>query len=95
MCRLERERALTLQEITAALTRFDGLWSGIIAVSHFEAVKLRAKRLLRVYPLRAADSLQLGAALAAASDQPPGWDFVCLDDCLRDAALREGFNILP
>jgi predicted nucleic acid-binding protein len=58
-------------------------------------VRDAALRLVRAYPLRASDSLQLGAALAWCEGVPAGRCFVSLDDRLRDAALREGFTVLP
>lgn len=64
-------------------------------ISLVEAVKPRAKRLLGLHTLKAADALQLGAALAATYDNPVGWEFVCLDQGLRKAAGREGFVIVP
>jgi hypothetical protein len=47
------------------------------------------------HPLRAADALQLAAALVWCDEAPQGTAFVCLDDRLRDAARREGFAVLP
>ncbi|MGB2827951.1 MAG: hypothetical protein WBC50_07130, partial [Dehalococcoidales bacterium] len=54
-----------------------------------------AGRLLRLHPLRAADSLQLAAALIWAEKNPKGHHFVCLDNTLREAARNEGFTLLP
>ncbi|MBA2251932.1 MAG: hypothetical protein H0W13_04380, partial [Nitrospirales bacterium] len=48
-----------------------------------------------LHPLRAADSLQLAAALVWANRQAVGHHFVCLDQRLREAAHREGFVLLP
>jgi hypothetical protein len=45
--------------------------------------------------LRAADALQLAAALIWCEEQPAGEVFVCLDDRLREAARREGFTLVP
>ena len=59
-----------------------------------ERVPLRATRLLRVQPLRAADSLQLASAIVAAEDQPQSHEFVTLDERLALAAQREGFTVL-
>ena len=59
------------------------------------ALRERAGRLLRRHPLRAADALQLAAALAWTEHAPGGERFVCLDDRLRVAATREGFAISP
>ena len=60
-----------------------------------EAVRLRAERLLMVHPLRAADGLQLAAALVWAEESPQGLEVVCLDGRLREAASKEGFTVLP
>jgi predicted nucleic acid-binding protein len=54
-----------------------------------------AERLLRTYPLRAADAFQLSAALRTASGAPEPVPFVCLDDRLCDAARGEGFIVEP
>ncbi len=67
-------------------------WSTIEAI---EQVRSRALRLVRTHPLRAADALQLAAALVACDERPETLPFVCLDDRLRDAARREGFPVLP
>ena len=49
-------------------------------------------RLLRAHALRAADGLQLAAALVASEHQPGAWQFICLDNRLATAAEREGFT---
>lgn len=54
-----------------------------------------ARRLLRTHPLRAADALQLAAALIAAEEEPETLGFVCLDERLTHAAQREGFTVTP
>lgn len=95
LARLEREKALSTKALREACDGLDQLWASVAAVSLVEGVKLRAKRLLRLHPLRAADACQLGAALLSAHDDPSAWSFVCLDHGLRDAAGREGFTVLP
>jgi hypothetical protein len=45
--------------------------------------------------LRAADSLQLAAALLWTRGRPAGHDLVCLDERLREVAVSEGFAVLP
>jgi hypothetical protein len=57
-------------------------------------VRRTAERLLRTHPLRAADSLQLAAALIAADHDPSNLEIVCLDARLTSAARREGFAVL-
>lgn len=58
-------------------------------------VRSRALRLLNTHALRAADAIQLSAALIFCEEHPEFLSFVCLDDRLRDAARREGFPVLP
>ena len=58
-------------------------------------MKPRALRLLETHPLRAADALQLGAALYVAEEDPAGLEIVTLDSRLAEAARREGFRVLP
>ena len=58
-------------------------------------VREAAGRVLLLHPLRAADALQLGAALVWADGRGTGHEFVCLDPRLREAAQREGFLLLP
>ena len=76
----------------AMLALLTAAWSEIHAVS---SVRDRALRLLASHKLRAADALQLAAALVGVSDRPAAHEFVCLDERLRDAAGREGFKVLP
>jgi hypothetical protein len=52
-----------------------------------------AERLLKVHPLRAADSLQLAAAILAADHEPDRLELVCLDEKLGQAAIKEGFRL--
>jgi Predicted nucleic acid-binding protein, contains PIN domain len=82
----------TLQE---ALGRFDEIGRARGQVSPDEPVRRRAIRLLAVHGLRAADALQLAAALFWCEESPEGQQFVCLDDRLRDAARAEGFDVRP
>lgn len=95
LMRLAREGALAPAELQDAIVRVDEFWQGVHVVSLVEAVKQRARRLLGVHPLKAADSLQLAAALTAAYDDPRGQQIVCLDHTLSEAARREGFAVLP
>jgi predicted nucleic acid-binding protein len=94
LSRLEREKVPS-SIIEAALDRLSSLreeWSEIGAGTR---VRETARRLLRVHALRAADSLQLAAALVLADGDPASVAIVCLDDRLRDAARREGFPCFP
>lgn len=74
------------------LRRLAGLWT---EVHPTQIVRDTAERLLTVHSLRAADALQLAAALVWVGRNPAGQHFVCLDHNLRAAARREGFILLP
>ena len=95
LCRLERDGDLDPDGFQRAVERLDELVQAVDTVNAFDAVKVRARRLLRTHVLRAADALQLGAALICTSDDPSRCPFVCLDDRLAAAARREGFAVLP
>lgn len=66
------------------------IWSEILPG---ENVRKAALRMLMLHPLRAAEALQLAAALVWTSGAPDGCDFVCLDRRLNEAARKEGFRI--
>lgn len=76
----------------AALAELMASWTEITSLT---AVRERALRLVATHALRAADAMQLAAALVAVSDRPAGHEFVCADARLREAAAREGFEVLP
>lgn len=94
IARLERDGDLTSDATLAALERLDALAEGWNEVQPVEAARRAARRLLRVHRLRAADALQLGAAVVAAEGHPASLEVVTLDDRLVDAARREGFVVL-
>lgn len=94
LARLEREEKLDAVSIAKAarrLKQMQRLWQ---EVQPLETLRDIATRLLRVHPLRAADSLQLAAAIIASEHRPSTMDFVCLDIRLALAAQREGFNVI-
>lgn len=64
-------------------------------VTDVERVKGIALRLLRVHTLRAADALQLAAALVWADGVPNGLVLHTYDRRLAAAAEREGFEVRP
>jgi predicted nucleic acid-binding protein len=92
--RLERDGLLRRPSANAArarLDRFAGTWQ---EVQPSDTLRDVARRILRVHDLRAADSLQLAAGLAAAEGRPATLSFVCLDERLGAAVEREGFPLL-
>ena len=66
-------------------------WSEVTAV---EMVRRHAERVVETHPLRAADALQIAAALVAAEEDPGSLPFVTFDRNLAAAAEREGFRVL-
>jgi hypothetical protein len=93
LSRRERENKLSAREVTDALERLDALARHWHRIEPVDAVLETARRLLRVHPLRAADSLQLAAAFLASEGRPSTLELVCLDDRLVTAAQREGFPV--
>jgi predicted nucleic acid-binding protein len=94
LARRERENLLTAGDVSRALVLAHELTDGWHQVMPSDAVRRTAERLLRVHLLRAADSLQLAAALIAADHDPSTLEIVSLDARLNSAARREGFAIL-
>jgi hypothetical protein len=92
LARLEREQVLSHRDVSMAQARLRGLAEAWHEVQPRERVRSRAERLLRVHPLRAADALQLAAAIEAAGEA--GTEFVCLDRRLAEAASREGLLVI-
>ena len=94
LARVERDAKLDGAGMTAAVDRLDGLIRAWQEIQPADRVRQTATRLLRVHVLRAADALQLGAAIAAAEDRPASLEIVTLDDRLAKAARREGFKVV-
>ena len=94
LARREREGGLSADDVTAAQTALRELAESWHEIVPADAVRRAAERLLRTHPLRAADSLQLAAALIASDHDPATLDLVCLDERLSAAARREGFTVL-
>src|SRR5438270_4265167 len=84
--RLEREKSLTADEVSGALSKARQLVDGWHEIVPSDAVRRTAEGLLGAHPLRAADSLQLAAALVAADHDPSTLEMVCLDARLTSAA---------
>lgn len=91
--RLVRDGELVAADALVAEARSAEFAAASHTIADVEAVKTLAQRLLRVHPLRAADGMQLSAALVWAGGQPKGHTLHTLDHGLRDAALREGFDV--
>ncbi len=93
--RSSREGRLDAGSLEAAMGRLAALVEDMDTVVPTDIVREKAGRLLAVHPIRAADALQLAAALVWCRDRTQGEGFACLDGRLRLAARLEGFRIVP
>ena len=94
IARLERDGALTASGVRNALERLEAARPSWAEVPAIDDVRDHAIRLLRVHALRAADSMQIAAALVACNVVPRGVAFVTLDSRQGVAAEREGFSVV-
>ena len=95
MARREREGLLQSNEVSEMLAWLDAMAERWYEVQPDGRIRQLARRLLRVHTLRAADALQLAAAIAVAEDDPSRVGFVSFDSRLKLAASREGFVLPP
>jgi len=73
------------------LERLSAQW---VEIQPSEEARQVAERLLKLHPLRAADSLQLSSALIWCNHHSRGKPFICDDTKLIEAAEKEGFNVV-
>ncbi|MDO9558191.1 MAG: type II toxin-antitoxin system VapC family toxin [Syntrophales bacterium] len=95
LSRSQREGKITDSEEDQALEiirQMSEAWSEVLPG---EKIRSIAARLLMTHPLRAADALQLAAAIIWADESETACRFICLDKRLRYAARKEGFSVLP
>jgi len=93
LMRLAREGSLADDDVRDAERRLHELRNGWDEVLPGEACRRTAERMLRVHALRAADALQLAAALIAADHDPSRLEVVSLDQRLIEAGRKEGFAL--
>ncbi len=93
--RRHRDKGLSDASLRQAKRRLESLRDAWNEIRDVDLVGRRAERLLGVHAIRAADALQLAAALVGCDERPEEMPFVCLDERLGAAAEREGFRILP
>jgi predicted nucleic acid-binding protein len=92
--RKERAAEITPEAVRLALLRVRRLAVRWTEIHSLDLARARAEQLLAVHPLRAADALQLAAALLLADGDPAGIGFVVVDDRLARAAAAEGFQVI-
>jgi len=94
IARLHRLGSLKDAEKQGALSRLDLLSRGWREVLPGDHVRDLARKLLDAHELRAADSLQLAAALTWCQQRPARRDFICADQRLSKAAAAVGFAVI-
>jgi predicted nucleic acid-binding protein len=94
VARLERDALLDRKGAGLAFDRLSQLAHGWHEIEPSEIIRENAARFLRVHSLRAADALQLAAAILAAERRPSSLEVVTLDERLADAARKESFDVI-
>lgn len=95
LARVLREGRIREKDFQALKMRVAEFASDADEIGTSPDLRETAYRVLSTHSLRAADALQLAAALVWAEHRPSQRGFVCLDQRLRDAARIEGFRVLP
>ena len=88
-----RRHEITPKEFAQAKLQAEGLARLWDVIEPSAKVALDARVLLELYPLRAADALQLAAALQWCESKPSGKVFLTFDQRLREAAGLAGFAL--
>lgn len=92
--RRRRAEPTAARRLATARREVLNAWEHWSEVTALEIVRRQAERIVETHPLRAADALQLGAALVAAEESPATLEFVTLDRKLAVAAELEGFRVI-
>ena len=94
LSRRRREEPAAARRLLAARRDLLDAWEEWSEVTAVELVRRHAEHLVESHALRAADALQLGAALVAADERRDSLEIVTFDARQAVAAEREGFRIL-
>lgn len=94
VCRLRRGQEISDHEKQGAVARLRLLSRAWREVLPDDEVRDLAAQALDKYSLRAADSMQLAAALVWCEQRPPRRNFICGDKRLALAASAVGFSVL-
>lgn len=94
LLRKRRQDQITAVDLRESRRRLGELSRAWTEVQSLDRVVARSFRVIDLHDLRAADALQLAAALIACGDKPRRLPFVSLDQRLCAAAEREGFQVI-
>lgn len=92
LARLEREKIIVAKQRTAAEKRISRISQTWFTVAPIERVRELAQTFPATFELKAADSLQLAAALVAVREKPNKQEFITGDVKLSVAAASAGFS---
>jgi len=95
LARLKRMRQLDPADCAQAHRLAMALSDSWFLIRPSDALRTRAMQLVDQYDLRAADALQLSAALEWCEGAPRGRVFLTADQKLQAAAVLCGFSVLP
>jgi uncharacterized protein len=93
--RRRREDVLKIANEASAISLLSILGNSWIEILPSEEIRNNACLIISRHQLRAADSLQLSAAISWSGGKSHNHTFVCLDERLREAAAKEGFTLVP
>ena len=94
LARLKREHLLLDRQYLTALQRLSALQKSWREIQPTNRVRDIAVNRIELHELRAVAALQLAAALVWCNERPKNRPFLCRDVRLRDAARREGFDVV-
>jgi len=93
LARRRREEPAAARQLLGATREILAAWPRWSEVTAVEVVRRYAERVVDTHAIRAADALQIGAALVAGGDDPAALEFVTFDQPQAAAAEREGFRV--
>lgn len=94
LARVGRDGIVPDREVDVARDLLQTLASSWTEVLPTDGVREHAGRILLRHALRAADALQIGAAMVWADDRPRGHPFCTRDARLAEVARLEGFRVV-
>lgn len=94
LARGQREGKLSPSAVQQSVQRLREAMLEWATVPATPDVREQAMRLVRVHRVRAADAMQLAAAIVASDFQPSGLEVVTLDERLAEVAELEGFSVV-
>jgi predicted nucleic acid-binding protein len=94
LARVGRDGVVSDQEVDSGRDLLQTLAASWTEVLPTDGVREHAGRILLRHALRAADALQIGAAMVWAGDRPRGHPFCTRDARLAEAARLEGFKVV-